>query len=50
MKLFDEYGLPLDDGYDYSQHIAKANSGGEVVFKAFVDKPPKASVDIDYDP
>jgi len=24
MKKFDEYGIPLDDGYDYSQHFSKA--------------------------
>ena len=25
MKRFDDHGLPLDDGYDYSQHIQAPN-------------------------
>lgn len=54
-KKYDENGF-LITGYDYSQHLAKDSEDkpeqekGEVVFKATVALPPKATPDIDYRP
>lgn len=44
MKLFDEYGLPLDDGYNYQQHLAVNFNHNFIILKkslliAILQKP-----------
>lgn len=46
MKKFDDMGLPLDDGVDYSKYFSRG--GGEIIASIYSDLPPVTTPDIDY--
>lgn len=51
MKQYDENGMVVNDGYDYSQHVVKKVEG-ELLCKVDIqeDERPQVTMDIDYDP
>jgi len=46
MKRFDEMGLPLDDGVDYSKYFSRG--AGEIIASVYSDLPPVTTPDVDY--
>jgi hypothetical protein len=52
MRKLDEYGLPVEDGFDYKMFIAKENTDGVLVARLFAnyEHAPIMEPDIDYKP
>jgi len=50
MKKLDEYGLPIDDGYNYYRHIAsKSGTQGVVIAELFAEDVHREKLTIDCD-
>lgn len=45
MRKFDDMGLPLDDGQDYSKYFSKG--GGEIIASMYSELPPTTTPDVD---